>query len=375
MFTPGGQAFIGGIVGGILGGAATATAIAGTAITWGGITAGAITGGFMGGLNAALAGGDLGDVLRGAVVGAVQGAISSGPLHAMESSAQGLSMGTLKHVVGHGVVGGAANAAMGGKFQDGFLSGAASAAAVHTGLTSLKQGSTGADLGAVGRTAVAGIIGGTASALGGGKFANGAYTAAFQHMLNAEIIPRARLLVSDDFLYYASSQLGVDEHIHPNIIKKYHASTSLAVSLQKPSTAWCSSFINWVFEWAGNSGTNSAGSQSWLHWGKKSDVAVVGAIAVFTTKYVEDKNGKLIQVQGHVTFVKGVTQNGIILGLGGNQGDKVKVSEYSTNSWQDIKGRPLGFRGYRIPSWQNPRDGIVAPILPSINGTKKESIR
>jgi hypothetical protein len=33
---------------------------------------------------------------------------------------------------------------------------------------------------------MAGIVGGTASAVGGGKFANGAYTAAFQHLLNAE---------------------------------------------------------------------------------------------------------------------------------------------------------------------------------------------
>jgi hypothetical protein len=36
------------------------------------------------------------------------------------------------------------------------------------------------------RPAMAGIVGGTASALGGGKFANGAFTAAFQHLLNHE---------------------------------------------------------------------------------------------------------------------------------------------------------------------------------------------
>ncbi len=36
------------------------------------------------------------------------------------------------------------------------------------------------------RTAKASVVGGTASALGGGKFANGAYTAAFQHLLNYE---------------------------------------------------------------------------------------------------------------------------------------------------------------------------------------------
>lgn len=38
-----------------------------------------------------------------------------------------------------------------------------------------------------GRTAASAVIGGTASVLGGGKFANGAWTAAFQHLLNNEM--------------------------------------------------------------------------------------------------------------------------------------------------------------------------------------------
>jgi hypothetical protein len=37
-----------------------------------------------------------------------------------------------------------------------------------------------------GRTAIASIAGGTASALGGGKFTNGAVTGAMTHLLNAE---------------------------------------------------------------------------------------------------------------------------------------------------------------------------------------------
>ena len=88
------------------------------------------------------------------------------------------------HVFGHGVLGGASNVAMGGKFQDGFLSAAAGAAAAHAGLLG-NPDATGP--GAVAsRTIRAGIIGGTASALGGCKFANGAWTAAFQHLLNDE---------------------------------------------------------------------------------------------------------------------------------------------------------------------------------------------
>ncbi|NJR41708.1 MAG: hypothetical protein HC767_02605 [Akkermansiaceae bacterium] len=83
------------------------------------------------------------------------------------------------HIAAHGVVGGAANAAMGGKFSDGFLSAAVSAAAADAGAFSAIKGSSFAAK--AGRTALAGIVGGTASAIGGGKFANGAWTAAFQH--------------------------------------------------------------------------------------------------------------------------------------------------------------------------------------------------
>ena len=163
---------------------------------------GATAGFLSGAANAALAGGDLGDVLRGGLVGAVQGAISSGPLHSMEGATS--YAGKAAHVIGHGATGGAANVAMGGKFQDGFLSAAAGAAATHTGLYGKFQGS-GIDK-VAGRTAVAAVIGGTASALGGGKFANGAWTAAFQHLLNSEAIFN-KLLPLDKLAAQAASDV------------------------------------------------------------------------------------------------------------------------------------------------------------------------
>ena len=166
-----------------------------------GATIGAISGAF----NSAINGGNFSDILKGAVIGGVAGYITGGTLHGYEetaASAVGIDKAVAigKHVVGHGVVGGASNEAMGGKFQDGFLSGAASAAAVHAGLTS-KYSKYGSAIGAAGRTAAAAIIGGTASALGGGKFANGAYTAGFQHLLNAEMwsAPKRLLIVGPDW--------------------------------------------------------------------------------------------------------------------------------------------------------------------------------
>ena len=117
---------------------------------------------------------------RGILVGAATAAIGTGVLHDMGVSATSFADKAI-HTAGHGIVGGAANVALGGKFQDGFLSAVAGVAAGHAGVYQAFEGT-----GVWGRTAVAGIVGGTASAIGGGKFANGAYTAAFMHFFNEE---------------------------------------------------------------------------------------------------------------------------------------------------------------------------------------------
>jgi hypothetical protein len=158
----------------------------GTFTALGAYSSGAISGGVSGGLNAGLNGGDFNDILRGTVVQGAQGAIAAGFLHPLGEAAGAagtFSAETAIHVAGHGVLGGASNAALGGKFQDGFLSAAASTFAADAGLLG---GEGGGAVGIASRTIRASIIGGSASALGGGKFANGAYTAAFQHLLNEE---------------------------------------------------------------------------------------------------------------------------------------------------------------------------------------------
>jgi hypothetical protein len=77
----------------------------------------------------------------------------------------------------HGVVGGALSMAQGGTFVDGFIAnGVGAAAGIVTGDSPL--GSVSGGEGVFFRTAIAAAAGGTASALTGGKFANGAVTAA-----------------------------------------------------------------------------------------------------------------------------------------------------------------------------------------------------
>ena len=78
---------------------------------------------------------------------------------------------------------------MGGKFKDGFMSAAVAKLAGQIGLIDYLGGGKSGDgdtIGRIKRTIVAGAIGGIVSEVGGGKFANGAYTAAFQHLFNSE---------------------------------------------------------------------------------------------------------------------------------------------------------------------------------------------
>jgi hypothetical protein len=89
-------------------------------------------------------------------------------------------------IAAHGVVGGAAAALQGQSFPSGFASSAVSAGITYSGLGTALPGNDYA----WSRTVRAAVIGGTVSALGGGKFANGAVTAAFQHLFNHEIHDR-----------------------------------------------------------------------------------------------------------------------------------------------------------------------------------------
>jgi RHS repeat-associated protein len=182
---------------------ATTAATAGTLTTLGMAATGAIAGGVGGGLGAALAGGDMGDVLKGALVGGIQGALiggmGGGAMDAFNAGNYGLSGA---YVVGHGVVGGAANRAMGGKFQDGFISAATSAAAQM-----IPFGNGSSVKGAV----KAGVVGGTASALGGGKFSNGAWTAAFQYILSDSSLARQGGEFDETALKYAGDVYGTTD--------------------------------------------------------------------------------------------------------------------------------------------------------------------
>lgn len=87
----------------------------------------------------------------------------------------------------------------------------------------------------------------------------------------------------------------------------------------KDEIPWCSAFVNWCIESAGLAPTRNALARSWLNWGVPTNPQY-GAIVIL-------RRGQS-STSGHVGFFVSGDGNNITL-LGGNQGDRVKLSTYS----------------------------------------------
>jgi hypothetical protein len=143
-----------------------------------------------------LSGGNLGQMIRAGVIAGITAAAFwgagelTGNFPGTLTAAGGhgpLEIGSQAHlfnIASHAAVGCLSSAASGGSCKSGALSGAAGAAAtplVYTAFPNPKDNV--GDF--VGGTAASGVVGGLASVAGGGKFENGAVTAAFGYMYNA----------------------------------------------------------------------------------------------------------------------------------------------------------------------------------------------
>ena len=162
----------------------------GLGIAAGSTASAAATGALAGAASGAIQTKSLKGALKGALFGAVGAVAAVGvanvtakvfnitqkAAHSLNVLKSGVNKRTLFKAALHGLTRGAIQAAQGGKFKAGFMSGLSSAFDVGT------KGYGGF----VGRTTIMAVVGGTASALGGGKFANGAVSGAFVHMFNAE---------------------------------------------------------------------------------------------------------------------------------------------------------------------------------------------
>lgn len=100
----------------------------------------------------------------------------------------------------------------------------------------------------------------------------------------------------------------------------YHGFTTLKAT--DDETPWCSSFMCAAHETQGIRSTRSAAAKSWATWGKEGDGSV-GDIAVF-----KRTGGH------HVAFINKKFQRGasVVNVLGGNQSNKVRVSDYDASN-------------------------------------------
>ncbi len=115
--------------------------------------------------------------------------------------------------------------------------------------------------------------------------------------------------------------------VHNPRIVEYHEATCLKAS--DDETPWCASFVNWVLQQSGGTGTDSAAARSFLKWGEPLKEPKIGCVVVF-------KRGTK-PWQGHVGFYMGRNRKGDIVTLGGNQSNQVCLATYPA---RDL----LGFR-------------------------------
>lgn len=151
----------------------------------GGTTASAFAGyGFASGFSGSLLnGGSIGDALKAGVIGGAQAYIAAQIGGHFDKGAG--FWNEVGRATAHGALGGAVEEARGGQFRHGFYAGFVGSAAGSI-VASGPLGKIGGPGGIALRTAIVAVAGGTAAELGGGKFANGALTAAFQHLFNHE---------------------------------------------------------------------------------------------------------------------------------------------------------------------------------------------
>ena len=161
---------------------ASASGAAGTAAL---MASGAAAGFAAGVTGTLLNGGTLSQALQAGAQGALFGAIGAGVANVIGSIPLGGNLGKTVRASLHGITRAAISKAQGGRWSAGFWSGfAGSALSPLTSYVDPKY-----------KIAVQAIVGGTAAELGGGKFANGAVTAAFVMMYNhmAHQVPGHRL--------------------------------------------------------------------------------------------------------------------------------------------------------------------------------------
>ncbi|HET7117499.1 MAG TPA: TIGR02594 family protein [Hanamia sp.] len=112
-----------------------------------------------------------------------------------------------------------------------------------------------------------------------------------------------------------------------------------AVGLGK-GQPWCAAFLNWDLKKNHMRGTGLGSAKSFETWGQKLDRPAYGSIGV-----IEHPDGT-----GHVTTIVGQSYDkNYLIGLGGNQGDKVQYSKFLRGSFKTFRYPAGEVPNYNLP--------------------------
>lgn len=109
-------------------------------------------------------------------------------------------------------------------------------------------------------------------------------------------------------------------------------------------TAWCGVAAgHWIRSCGYRVPRSPWRARAWLDWGLEIDEPCIGAVAIYSRK-----GG------GHVNFLVGQTPDGRLLGIGGNQGNRVSIAAFDP-------ARLIGLR------WPREAAMLVSLTLPSLS--------
>lgn len=135
-------------------------------------------------------------------------------------------------------------------------------------------------------------------------------------------------LAEPPWLTEARRHLAVREiagaHHHPLILLMWK--TIKRGGIKDDETPWCAAFVGFCLERVGITSTRFESARSYLTWGRPLKEPVLGCIVVLSR-----------EGGGHVGFLTGVTGDGRVLLLGGNQANEVNVRAFP-------RDRVTGFR-------------------------------
>lgn len=138
------------------------------------------------------------------------------------------------------------------------------------------------------------------------------------------------------WLKTAAAYLGEKEikgpHHNPKIVALWK--DGKAGAFKDDETPWCAAFVSAVLEKSDIVSARTGWARGYSKWGDKLHGPAIGAVAVLS------RGPKF----GHVGFVVGRTKEGLLLLLGGNQGDTVSIAAFDPSrvlSYRWPKGVPM----------------------------------